>query len=446
MRNKIFISHANPDDNDQARWLGIQLMTHGYEVWCDVFNLRGGDKFWKEIESEIRNNTCKFLYILTNGSNQKEGCLNELSVAEAVEKEADDKRFIIALHFDIELSHENININLKRKIDVDFKTDWRKGLNDLLEIFKENPVVPFKDSPDFEYINHYWQTIYLNNRKKITREESFSSNWFSFISFPEKLYFHSFLGMIPKGFDWNTIKHPTYYYKKYTATFAACYDLTEQLPDTAKYKSEQTLSYDVSKILFENYEDKFISNKTLRNIINHLIKQGFTRTMKKRSLLAYEISKGTSFCFPDDVNDYSKFSFGQLVGKIKDNAWHYAFSGFPDLVNNVFVIRSHILISDGNGSLIPSARTQQSGRRKQGKNWWNRHWKQKLFSAISLLVDEDGLLRIQVGEDAFAVVNGSPLTFNGNTSYIDPDEAKEALDDYPEEEEGTIEETKIEHE
>ena len=51
MRNKIFISHANPEDNDQARWLGLQLMTLGYEVWCDVINIKGAEKFWKEIEN-----------------------------------------------------------------------------------------------------------------------------------------------------------------------------------------------------------------------------------------------------------------------------------------------------------------------------------------------------------------------------------------------------------
>jgi len=26
MENKIFINHANPEENDQARWLGIRLI------------------------------------------------------------------------------------------------------------------------------------------------------------------------------------------------------------------------------------------------------------------------------------------------------------------------------------------------------------------------------------------------------------------------------------
>lgn len=440
MRNKIFICHNNPDDNDQARWLGLQLMTLGYEVWCDVFNLKGGDKFWKEIENEIRNNTCKFLYILTNKSNQREGCLNELSVAEAVEKQIGDKRFIIALHFDAELNHDDININLKRKIDLNFKTDWQQGLKDLLKIFNEGPKVKPREIPDFDFIQNYWATIYLNDRKPIEKEESYSSNWFPFISFPEHLYLHNFKDMVPKGFNWKEMPFPTLGYKKLTATFGFCYDFIEQLPKTEHYNQALSKLYNVSSVLNDNYGDDFISNKTLRNIINNLISVGFVNTIKQKELLLYEMSDKTSFCFREDVNDEKKFGYGQLVGKRRERKWHFAFSGFPDLVHNVFVFRSHILLSE-NGELITSKRIQQSGRRKQGANWWNKHWKHKLLSAVSKLVDEDGVFRIEVGANDYVLVSGEPLIFISHTSYIDPDESKEALDDYPDDEEITEEET-----
>jgi len=440
MRNKIFISHANPDDNDQARWLGLQLVTLGYEVWCDVFNLKGGEKFWTEIENEIRNNTCKFLYILTNNSNQKDGCLNELSVAEAAEKQIGDKRFILALHFDTELKYDDVNINLKRKIDLNFKTDWQQGLKDLLKIFKEEPKVPIKETPDFDFIQNYWATIYLNDRKPIEREETYSSNWFPFLSFPEKLYLHNFKGMIPRGFDWKKMPFPTLGYKRLTVTFGSCYDFVEQLPKTEQYDIRNSLSYDVVKILTENLEDEFISNKTLRNFINNLVSVGFSNTMKQKNLMLYEMSNKTSFCFPKDVNDEHKFGHGQLVGKRKERQWHFAISGFPDLIHNVFVLRSHILLSE-NGDLVTSKRIQQSGRRKQGANWWNKHWKHKLLSAVSNIVDEDGILRIEVGADDYVLVSGTPFTFISSISYIDPDEAKEALDDYPDEEDDTENET-----
>lgn len=442
MRNKIFISHANPDDNDQARWLGLQLMTLGYEVWCDVFNLKGGEKFWAEIESEIRNNTCKFLYILTRNSNQKDGCLNELSVAEAVEKQLDDKRFIIALHFDSELNYDDVNINLKRKIDLNYKTDWQQGLKDLLKVFNEEPKAKIRETPDFAFIQNYWATTYLQDRKPIEKEETYTSNWFPFIGFPKKLYFHNFLskGMVPKKFDWKKLPFPTYGYKKWTATFGSCYDFVEQLPKTEKYNQIDSRSYDVSKILNENFEDDFIDNRTLRNMINYIISVGFVNTLKRNEqLMMYEMSNKVAFCFREDVNVESKYGHGQLVGKRKERNWHFTFSAFPDLVHNVFVFRSHILLSE-NGELVTSKRIQQSGRRKQGAYWWNKHWKHKLLSAVSNLVDEENIFKIEVGAEENILVSGSPLSFHSKISYIDPDEAKEALDDYPDEEEEITEE------
>jgi hypothetical protein len=103
------------------------------------------------------------------------------------------------------------------------------------------------------------------------------------------------------------------------------------------------------------------------------------------------------------------------------------------LLHNVFVLQSHILLSE-DGSLLSSKKGQQAGRRRQGANWWNKHWKHKLLSSVANLVDDDGVLKIEVGENTFVLVSGIPVSFKSAVSYIDPDEAKEALDDFPEEE------------
>jgi hypothetical protein len=31
----LFLSHANPEDNDFTRWLALQLAKDGYGAWCD---------------------------------------------------------------------------------------------------------------------------------------------------------------------------------------------------------------------------------------------------------------------------------------------------------------------------------------------------------------------------------------------------------------------------
>lgn len=72
MRDLIFISHANPEDNEFTQWLGLQLSSQGYSVWSDVTKLIGGEDFWADIESAIRDHTIKFLFIVSRASNTKQ--------------------------------------------------------------------------------------------------------------------------------------------------------------------------------------------------------------------------------------------------------------------------------------------------------------------------------------------------------------------------------------
>lgn len=70
MRDIIFISHAAPEDNDFTRWLSLQLIGLGYKVWSDVLKLKGAEDWWPVIEKEIRENTIKFVVVLSKASNE----------------------------------------------------------------------------------------------------------------------------------------------------------------------------------------------------------------------------------------------------------------------------------------------------------------------------------------------------------------------------------------
>lgn len=43
----IFISHANPEDNDFVIWLASRLQLLGYKVWVDKEAMLGGEKMWE---------------------------------------------------------------------------------------------------------------------------------------------------------------------------------------------------------------------------------------------------------------------------------------------------------------------------------------------------------------------------------------------------------------
>src|SRR3954467_11521574 len=81
-RDTIFICHASPDDNDFVRWIGTRLTGHGYKIWADLFELKGGSPFWSTIEEALRHHACKMIFVVSAKSVDPDriGVLNELSV------------------------------------------------------------------------------------------------------------------------------------------------------------------------------------------------------------------------------------------------------------------------------------------------------------------------------------------------------------------------------
>lgn len=146
MRKTLFISHANPDENDFAKWLSLQLINHGYTVWCDVINLKGGEDFWEEIENEIRENSIKFLFVASVNSNRKPNVMKELSVADKTKKKLADDHFIIPLKYN-NLKFDDLNIQINPLNAIRFDESWATGLKQLLELLEEIPNIK-EPNPD----------------------------------------------------------------------------------------------------------------------------------------------------------------------------------------------------------------------------------------------------------------------------------------------------------
>src|SRR5438132_173292 len=107
----VFVSHANPENNEFARWISLRLAAEGYGVWCDLTQLLGGESFWTDIEEAIRQGTAKFLYVLSKPSNAKAGPLKELQVAQNVARDQGLVDFVLPVLVD-DLPHREVNIRL----------------------------------------------------------------------------------------------------------------------------------------------------------------------------------------------------------------------------------------------------------------------------------------------------------------------------------------------
>jgi hypothetical protein len=419
MRNKIFISHAAPDDNDFTKWLALKLISLGHEVWCDVLFLDKGADFWKSIDDEIRNHAIKFLIVSTSISVQREGVLKELAVAEKVKKKLQDDKFIIPLLLDKNLSYDDLPPEIIRLNAIDFKASWGKGLADLLDAFDKQKVP--KDSPDPSKSNALYNQIFLYNRGTIDQEEVYDSNWFPITSFPEELRFHKYEWRLPSNFDVRTLTFPAVRFKEYLCTFAWEYDFMHQLPKTETYSNSETIRIPTKDILSGNIDESFIKNSEAQRIIVQLINMAFSKFMSEKDLRHYAMSNRTAYWIEKDKLEKDKFEKVQLVGKQKKKNWHFGISGAAKLYPlNVLMISSHIFFTEDGNKLIESTAIQHSSRRKQGRSWWNDKWRTKLLAFVKYLSENDNLI-LEVGSEEKIIVSNSPIQFKGQKSYLIPE-------------------------
>ncbi|RIV51352.1 TIR domain-containing protein [Flagellimonas taeanensis] len=421
MRNKIFISHATPDDNDFTKWLALKLIGLGYEVWCDILFLDKGADFWSNIEKEIRENTCKFLIVSSSYSNQREGVLKELAVAAKVKKQLRDKTFIIPLAIDENLSYDDINIDIVRLNAIDFKKSWANGLRDLLETLEKQSIPKY--SPDPTRSNKLYQQIFLFDKGVIEKEEVYDSNWFSITSFPNELRFHNFDWRLPKRFDVRDLPFPAIRFKNYLCTFAWEYDFMEQLPKTAAYSGSDSIRIPTQDVLFGNYDTDFIRNFECQRLIVQLTNKAFELQMlQNKGLREYEMSNKLAFWFEKGKLEKDKINGTLMVGKQKEKNWHFGISGATKLYPfPVLMVSSHIFFTKDGKSLIESKSIQHSSRRRQGKNWWNDTWRSKLLSFANYLSEGNDTFYLEVGSEEKILISNQPLQFKGKFSYIIPE-------------------------
>jgi hypothetical protein len=187
-RDVLLLSHANPDDNEFTLWLALQLANEGYNVWSDVTRLLGGEVFWNDIEEVIRQSAAKVLFVLSRNSNNRDGALRELHLAQGLAKRESLKDFVIPLHID-DLPHSEVTIELTRVNAVPFEKSWAAGLATLLKKLEEDAV---PKNPNFNptAVNQWWRTKFSAEEGVRSEAEEYLSNWFE-VSLPEHVYFHT---------------------------------------------------------------------------------------------------------------------------------------------------------------------------------------------------------------------------------------------------------------
>ncbi len=417
-KTKIFISHATPEDNYFAGWLAAKLSLAGYDVWCDLDVLQGGEDFWKDIEKAIREETAKFVSVLSSTYTQKRGTLRELTIADKLNIAGD---FIIPVRIDNvfsgDLPGELIRLNY-----IDFYQGWADGLRKLLKRFEKEKVIKVSTT-DLNIVEFWQRAQAVKDDIVITRAEGYWSNWFE-INTPEFIYFHfpSPLAL----YNLSMVSYPAFAESNYIVSFA-CEKCVQQIP------MDKSLKIPTAVFLKEkDFQDPELgivedANKKVIRLLN----EAFSRFLISRGLKPYNMATDTIYYFLEGIDNenpqlkinlarYNRRSIN-LFGKSQGANWHFAIGGQAFLYPiNAFAVDYHIIFTSPLSGLQLDKATQHKYRRKLG--WYNKKWRDLMLGSFLWLgkENENDLFPIQVCEHQEIEFKLEPIMFQSQIGYFEP--------------------------
>lgn len=445
----IFISHANPEDNDFTKWLAFQLTQAGYKVWSDVTGLLGGEDFWKEAEATIRNSTVKFLYVLSRVSNVKDGPLQELHIAKSVSKIKQIPDFIIPLHID-NLPYSEVNVQLARLNAVEFGSGWASGLSQLLDKLHKASIARSADSSP-SYVSQWWSQHVDSSRLLVPSAHIHVSNILPVCELPTIIYRHTFQGydkLIDSKLECLTF--PAYRHRKAIVSFVDRDTLESELD--SRLQISQSRQYSIPDFTQFGHAKLEPDVWELRLSLVRLLGLSWRVYLRRRRFPSYTLSQGvTSFYFTDGLVNRNKLtvSYGgrektwrAIVGtktigshssRSRKRFWHFAVSLTPRVYPELsFVARPHVLFSDNGASVWENKDAMHKARRSQCKNWWNQHWRDRLLASVFWLSNGSGSIALLDRSDLRLLIGAEPLTFQSPVDYsgdVVPDEYTESFED-----------------
>ena len=434
-RGVIFISHARPADDEITRWLCGRLTARGYRVWADLEQLLGGERFWTDIQRVIRNQTAKFITIMSRTSVTRTGVLDELAEAIDVSKTMGDQKFIIPIRAD-DIPWSEFPIQLKQINGLDFSEDWMHNFGTLLKALEAGSVP--REAGDSEVLRN--AELLVRARQTIQRSESEAIfNRLNVIELPDQVhYLHTSMSSSGLSVAAPRFPLPCAAHDRLLVTFADLAVMRAAVPSGMTLELEERHTVPLERFLAGNSKSgPSVSRQQAHNHMSAILRGAFERHLRAAGLLQldrrwfvpadWRLDGKGRYWRPD-----GKEAYRVLVGKSKELTWHFAIS-FKVFTSNPCRIQiiPHVLFSSE--GVTPLA-DQKQLRRQRCKLWWNDKWRDLLLAFCSELFghhEEVGVVSLG-GSARFSVATSPiritlPVSYSAESAYL-----PEVEDDAPE--------------
>jgi hypothetical protein len=412
-RTALFISHANPEDNAFARWLGAKLSALGYEVWADVMRLHGGADWSRELESALRQRSAKMLLVARPSALEKQGVRNEIQIGSDVGREIKDSEFIIPLR----LAPYQAPFLIAHVQYIDFSRSWTVGFTELLDLLNEKAPVRGASTQGMEV----WHQAQSEGAARLVgRKEYLCSSWLSFVELPEKIrFFEAPVGFPTERFQERSA-HPWPIAPHAAGILSfACIEGDELAPGIpARLKGE----YSTRAFLADGCKALNLDTYTARTKFSDLANQAFESAFRDRGLSVYEATGGRSRWW-GSLKTYplTKVSFQwphrrsrrQLIGQSGKRKvhWHYSVNCQARTAPIPHFRLSAGLVFSLNGmDALDDVKRMHRLRRSFAK-WRNARWRDMMLAFLWWLSKSEQQLALPVSNGQRMVVRFPPMSF-----------------------------------
>ncbi|MBI2966212.1 MAG: toll/interleukin-1 receptor domain-containing protein [Bacteroidetes bacterium] len=421
MRDSIFISHANPENNYFAAWLASKLRLLGYKVWVDVSDIKPGQYFNRDFEKIIKEDAVRFLAVVSNdyiikSKRDDTGVMNEILCARTI-KEIDG--FIIPLHYDSSDFGE-FTVGLRGRLAIPFNENWADGLHELVQYLEEANI------PRTEHQNNtiqFWHEAQKIKSEPIEKEEKYLTNWFPAI-LPEHIYIHQPEVLIEREF----VLMPFSYIREgdRLISFVSIETIQGFTRISSSHKLPVTDLFNNDTIQVDEKFQLIEPNKKLVKLMNKIFRSNLVR---KKMRIYEQANRREIFHFPYSPENKKQVSLKQIgktrrtvIGVTSEFTWYFAISHaastFP---YSNFKIFYHLVFADNNGKHLKSD-DQHELRRSLPSDWFNRKWLETLLAMMLKIsnFDMDNQIKIEVDSNVFLTVNVLPIEIISSIGYKEP--------------------------
>lgn len=419
-RAAIFVSHANPESNAFARWLGAKLTGLGYEVWADVMRLHGGSDWARELENALRRRSVKMLLACTPLALEKQGVRNEIEIASQLAPQLKDSEFIIPLR----LEAYEPPFRIAHLQYVDFAASWGDGLREVLELLT-SARVPRRGGQSTEP----WLPAQASGGTRLTATpENLTSNWLKVRRLPTYLNYCEGLGGVPlEQFQdrmchgWSVVP-----FKSGVLTFAKPHQ--KRLDGSMPARLVNTVR--TRTFLDAGWKDLGIEPWEARRLFSDLGNHALETFLATRGLTRYATATGRSVWWGAiGVVPLTKVRFDwprqsgrrQIIGQSgkRKAHWHYAI-GVELRTSPVHHVRvkGRLIFSENGLDAIGDVKRMHRLRRTFARSWRNARWRDMMIAFLWWLGEGRDELVVPVSYGQGLVLALPPVQFTCPVSVV----------------------------